>query len=129
NEGLEHQWFSKSHDDSSWDKQNVPGSWDLYDTEDFGSYDGSNYGEGSAFYDGYAWYRTSFKAHAKWKDQFIKLNFLGVNYRAWVYINGDEVAVHEGGHTPFSIDISEYVEPGKDNVIAVRVYRRPWYDT
>ncbi|WP_416314308.1 glycoside hydrolase family 2 protein [Rossellomorea sp. FS2] len=127
--GMDEEWYQSDYDDKHWLKKSVPSSWDLFDTPGFGSYDGSRYGEGTAFYDGYAWFRTTFKADREWDDQFIKVNFLGVNYQAMVFINGQHVATHEGGHTPFSIDASPYVKAGKDNVIAVRVFRRPWYDS
>ncbi|WP_342043201.1 glycoside hydrolase family 2 protein [Bacillus sp. OTU2372] len=129
NQGLNEKWFEQGYDDKNWQEEKVPGSWDLYDTPGFGTYDGSNFGKGSAFYDGYAWFRTHFWPDANWKNQFVKLNFLGVNYRAWVYVNGHLVGEHEGGYSPFALDVGEYLQPGKDNVIAVRVYRKPTYDS
>ena len=129
NVGLQQGWQEPNYDDSGWKAVPVPASWDLYETPGFGSYDGSNYGTGSAFYDGYAWFRKSVRIDKQWKHDFVKLNFLGVNYRAWVYVNGKLAGEHEGGHTPFSLDVSEYLRYGEENVIAVRVYRRPWYDS
>ncbi|MEH7490878.1 glycoside hydrolase family 2 protein [Neobacillus niacini] len=127
--GMNEKWYQKDYNDSSWQQEKVPGSWDLYDTPGFGTYDGSNFGEGTAFYDGDAWFRTHFSPDASWKNQFVKLNFLGVNYRAWVYVNGHFVGEHEGGNTPFALNVSEYLQPGKDNVIAVRVHRRADFDS
>ncbi|PAE43105.1 glycoside hydrolase family 2 protein [Bacillus sp. 7884-1] len=128
-QGMTEKWYQKDYNDSNWQQEKVPGSWDLYDTPGFGTYDGSNFGEGTAFYDGDAWFRTHFSPDASWKNQFVKLNFLGVNYRAWVYINGHFVGEHEGGNTPFALNVSEYLQPGKDNVIAVRVHRRADFDS
>ncbi|MFS0779810.1 glycoside hydrolase family 2 TIM barrel-domain containing protein [Neobacillus sp. 3P2-tot-E-2] len=128
-QGMTEKWYQKDYNDSSWQQEKVPGSWDLYDTPGFGTYDGSNFGEGTAFYDGDAWFRTHFSPDASWKNQFVKLNFLGVNYRAWVYVNGHFVGEHEGGNTPFALNVSEYLQPGKDNVIAVRVHRRADFDS
>jgi beta-glucuronidase len=128
-QGMTEKWYQKEYNDSNWQQEKVPGSWDLYDTPGFGTYDGSNFGEGTAFYDGDAWFRTHFSPDASWKNQFVKLNFLGVNYRAWVYINGHFVGEHEGGNTPFALNVSEYLQPGKDNVIAVRVHRRADFDS
>lgn len=129
NAGLAQGWHNPSFDDSAWKGEQVPGSWDLYDTPSFSGYDGSQYGTGSAFYDGYAWYRTRFKSESGWNNKFVKLNFLGVNYSASVYVNGTLVGEHEGGQTPFALDVGAQLRPGQENVIAVRVYRRPWYDT
>lgn len=128
-QGMNEKWFEKEYDDTNWQQEKVPGSWDLYDTPGFGTYDGSNFGEGTAFYDGDAWFRTHFSPDASWKNQFVKLNFLGVNYRAWVYVNGHFVGEHEGGNTPFALNVSEHLEPGKDNVVAVRVNRRADFDS
>ena len=47
-------------DDGRWQVVEVPLPWDLYDTAGFGGYDGSSYGTGTAFRDGYAWYRVGF---------------------------------------------------------------------
>ena len=50
-----------------------------------------------------------------------------MSYAASVYLNGTLVAEHEGGHTPFAVDASPVILPGARNLLAVRVYRRPWY--
>jgi beta-glucuronidase len=120
-------WAGPDFDDSGWQAVEVPLPWDLYDTAGFGGYDGSGYGTGSAFRDGAAWYRTRFRVPGGWSGRFVKLCFLGVNYGARVYVNGTLVGEHEGGHTPFAVDASAAVGPGAANVLAVRVYRRPWY--
>jgi beta-glucuronidase len=120
-------WMLPEFDDGRWQVVEVPLPWDLYDTAGFGSYDGSRYGTGTAFRDGYAWYRARFGAPGAWSGRFVKICFLGVNYAASVYLNGTLVAEHEGGHTPFAVDASTVTRPGAGNLLAVRVYRRPWY--
>jgi beta-glucuronidase len=120
-------WMRADYDDGRWQVVDVPLPWDLYDTAGFGSYDGSGYGTGTAFRDGYAWYRVEFGAPAAWSGRFVKICFLGVSYAASVYLNGALVAEHEGGHTPFAMDVSAVLRPGAGNLLAVRVYRRPWY--
>ncbi len=120
-------WMLPGFDDGRWPLAEVPLPWDLYDTAGFGSYDGSSYGTGTAFRDGYAWYRVRFDAPGAWSGRFVKICFLGVNYAASVYLNGALVAEHEGGHTPFAVDVTPVIRPGAMNLLAVRVYRRPWY--
>lgn len=66
------------------------------------------------------WYQRSFDIPAAWEGKRILLHFGAVDYRAWVWVNGTLVAVHEGGHTPFSADISDVVQPS-GNVVALRV--------
>jgi len=46
------------------------------------------------------------------------LHFGAVDYRAKVWVNGAEVAAHEGGHTPFSADLTGRVrERGNELVV------------
>jgi beta-glucuronidase len=126
--GTRDGWMRAGFDASHWQAVGVPGPWDLYDTAGFGSYDGSGYGTGTAFQDGYAWYRVGFDAPSSWAGRFVKICFLGVNYAASVYLNGALLAEHEGGHTPFAVDATSRLQPGAANLLAVRVYRRPWYE-
>jgi beta-glucuronidase len=120
--GVEEQWYSPLYDHSSWEKRPVPSCWDLYDYSPY-----NVWGEGYPFYDGYAWYVRTFELDDSWLDQYVKLNFLAVNYRCWVYINGQYVEAHESGNTSFSMDITKYLKKGK-NTVAVRVYRRPDFE-
>ena len=123
--GLSEEWFDPDLDEKAWDKAQVPAAWDLYDTPEFASYDGTNFGQGTAFADGYAWYRTELAAPASWAEQDIRLNFLAVNYRADVWVNGAFLGTHEGGNTPFSLPATDAIQAGEAVSIAVRVYRGP----
>jgi beta-galactosidase/beta-glucuronidase len=62
------------------------------------------------------WYRRSFDAPV---GQRLMLHFGAVDYRATVWVNGEQVAQHEGGHTPFSADITA-VARDADNELVVR---------
>jgi beta-galactosidase/beta-glucuronidase len=62
------------------------------------------------------WYRRRFDAPG---SERLMLHFGAVDYRATVWVNGEEVARHEGGHTPFSADISRFAGR-RDNVLVVR---------
>ncbi len=50
----------------------------------------------------------------------LKLRFEGVYSGAEVWVNGQKLASHEGGATPFEIDISDAVHRG-ENVLALKV--------
>lgn len=63
------------------------------------------------------WYRRRFDAPAS--DRLL-LHFGAVDYRAAVWVNGEEVARHEGGHTPFAADVGHVVRE-HDNELVVRV--------
>jgi len=62
------------------------------------------------------WYRRRFDAP---QAESLVLHFGAVDYRATVWVNDVEVARHEGGHVPFSADITGVVS-GRDNVLVVR---------
>ncbi|HEU5138377.1 MAG TPA: glycoside hydrolase family 2 TIM barrel-domain containing protein [Bacillales bacterium] len=66
------------------------------------------------------WYHRGVTVPESWEDQKLVLHFGAVDYRAWVYVNGEYVAFHEGGHTPFSIDITHAIDKG-GNQLVVRV--------
>ncbi len=63
------------------------------------------------------WYRRSFHVPAEWKGQRILLHFGAVDYQAQVWVNGNLAAEHEGGHTPFSADITETMVDGPQTVV------------
>lgn len=50
------------------------------------------------------------------------LCFGAVDWHARVWVNGRFVGEHAGGYSPFAIDISPYVTPGKAATVCVRAY-------
>lgn len=68
-------------------------------------------------YEGTVWYGRHFNSK-KEADKRNILYFAGVNYRSTVYLNGKEIASHEGGFTPFEIDVTDYINEG-DNFLVV----------
>ena len=69
------------------------------------------------------WYRRTFEAHHG--DGRTLLHFGAVDYRAQVWVNGDLVATHEGGNTPFSTDITASLGTALENVVVVRAEDQP----
>ncbi|HVX44298.1 MAG TPA: glycoside hydrolase family 2 TIM barrel-domain containing protein [Mycobacteriales bacterium] len=120
-------WQQPETDDRGWDRIAVPSAWDLQDTPGFGGYDGSDFGTGTAFVDGYAWYRIRVAIPRGWAGRHVRLNFLAVSYSADVWLNGRLLGRHEGGSTAFALPAGAALRPGADNVLAVRVYRSPSY--
>lgn len=53
------------------------------------------------------------------------LHFGAVDYRASVWIDGDFVGGHEGGHTPFTIDVTSAMAGGKSHTLVVRAEDDP----
>lgn len=66
------------------------------------------------------WYRRSFRLEDK-REGRIMLHFGAVDYYTMVFLNGDLVCEHEGGHTPFSVDITDSLNED-EQVLTVRVY-------
>ena len=64
------------------------------------------------------WYRRSFPLHET--NQRTLLHFGAVDYECGVWINGGLAGTHVGGFDPFTLDITEFVQSG-DNEIVVGV--------
>ena len=73
-------------------------------------------------YHGVAWYWREFVAPAqpqtagRWL-----LRFWGVDYLGEIWLNGQRVGGHEGGETPFVLDVTSTLQPGTTNRLCVRV--------
>ncbi|MDQ3538224.1 MAG: glycoside hydrolase family 2 [Actinomycetota bacterium] len=55
------------------------------------------------------WYARSFDDVRRDASQRLLLHFGAVDYRASVWVDGAQVATHEGGSTPFAVDITDAV--------------------
>lgn len=69
------------------------------------------------------WYRRSFVVEKPAARTM--LHFGAVDYRARVWVNGVLVAEHEGGHTPFSADITDALTEGGPQTLVVRAEDDP----
>jgi beta-galactosidase/beta-glucuronidase len=67
------------------------------------------------------WYRRTFEVPAAWKGQRVRLHFGAVDYEATVWVNGQMVGRHEGGHTPFAFDVTPLLTSAR-NVVTVRAW-------
>lgn len=65
------------------------------------------------------WYRRTFQAESASGTRQL-LNFEAVDYRCEIIVNGKKVGGHQGGNTPFSIDITDALRDGSNELI-VRV--------
>ena len=73
------------------------------------------------------WYRTTFYFPPMFKKETqVSIKFLGINYRADIWLNGNFVASNDsvfGGFRQFEFNITKYLKFGSKNVLAVKVYR------
>ena len=71
------------------------------------------------YYEGTVWYARRFDAPRR-DGRRLFLHFGAVSYRCRVYLNGEEIGSHEGGFTPFQIEVTGKLKPA-DNFLAVEV--------
>ena len=70
------------------------------------------------------WYRTEFELSEEQARQYAALDFDGINYRADIWLNGQQIASKEtvfGAFRRFTFDISDKIRNGK-NLLAVKVF-------
>ncbi|MCX6926614.1 MAG: hypothetical protein NT154_25910 [Verrucomicrobia bacterium] len=73
-------------------------------------------------YHGVAWYWREFTAPPNpYSSGRCLLRFHAVDYLAEAWLNDLPVGGHEGGETPFVLDVTDAVKPGASNRLAVRV--------
>ena len=70
------------------------------------------------------WYKRELSIPHDWSGKRILLHFQAVDYDATVWINEIEVGRHRGGFSPFSIDITEFIQPGESKQLVVRARDR-----
>ena len=71
------------------------------------------------------WYRRTVDVPPLTQGDRALLHFGAVDYGATVWVNGNRVAHHEGGYTPFTADISEFIGPDGRATIVVRAEDDP----
>jgi beta-galactosidase/beta-glucuronidase len=72
--------------------------------------------------DSVLWYRNEIRVPARLRRQNVLLHFGAVDWQCDVYVNGQKVGSHEGGYDPFSFDITQYLNRGNRQEIAVSVW-------
>ncbi len=69
---------------------------------------------------GIAWYVKTFSLPKELLARALRLRFGAVDYRARVWLNGQELGGHEGGFTPFELDMGRAAHEGTNRLV-VRV--------
>lgn len=77
-------------------------------------------GIGDTDYMNCVWYRKEVEIPLEWADRSILLNIGASDYRTDVYVNGVHCGSHQGGYTPFALDISHALT-GRKAVITLCV--------
>ncbi|MDH7604653.1 MAG: glycoside hydrolase family 2 TIM barrel-domain containing protein [Melioribacter sp.] len=107
---------SSNYDDSNWNSKLIPSVENVTT---------SSTTPPELYQDG-VWYRRTFFVDDSLSGRFIKLIFYSVNYIADVWLNDKYVGYHEGGYTSFAFDVTDKINYGGLNYIAVRVDNPKW---
>lgn len=103
--GAEHKDF----DDSRWTVASLPHGIEYLPVE----------ASGGVNYQGRVWYRKHFTPETALRGKRIMLYFEAIMGKSKVFVNGRLLKEHFGGYLPLSIDITDAVQWGVDNVISV----------
>lgn len=107
------------YDDSGWRRLTLPHDWAIEGEFDENNPSGTG---GGALPGGVGWYRKHFRVEpGADEDERWTVDFDGAYMNATVYINGHELGTRPYGYAPFSYDITPWIDPQGDNLIAVRV--------
>ena len=122
----------KDFDDRAWRILDLPHDWCVelpFDSLGEHSHGykaiGRNFPENSV-----GWYRKNFFIPESDLGRRISIEFDGVHRNSIVWINGFYLGTEHSGYTSFSYDITDYLNYGSDNVVAVRVdatMEEGWY--
>ena len=105
-------------DDSGWRRLDVPHDWSIE-----GPFDSSNPSgaQGAYLPCGIGWYRKSFRLPAVGPNRMASIDFDGVQMNSEVWINGHRLGQRPYGSIGFQYDLTPYLDPAGDNLLAVRV--------
>lgn len=113
--------------DGAWRQVNLPHDWAVE-----GSFDPANNMDHGYLAGGIGWYRKTFTVPAADAQKRIYLEFDGVFRNSTAWLNGHRLGTHVSGYTSFRYDVSDVLNYGGDNVLAVRVdasdFEGWWYE-
>jgi beta-galactosidase len=108
--------------DNAWRTVDVPHDWAIEGPFN----DSLENNTGLLPWKGIGWYRKHFTLKESDKDKRIYVDFDGAMANAKVWLNGKYVGEWPYGYTSFRLDLTPYVNIGKENLIAVRLDTKNW---
>ena len=94
-----------------WAKVDLPHTWNAVDGQD---------GRGE-YYRGACWYAKSFETPECMDGYRVYVEVLAAALSGRVYVNGQEVAYHEGGFSTFRADVTEALHAQGENLLVIEV--------
>jgi beta-galactosidase len=114
---------SPNFDDRAWRKLDLPHDWGVeapFDSRASGSHGFKAFGKNFPARN-VGWYRKSFFVPFTDDGKKISIEFDGVFRNTIVWINGHYLGIEPSGYSSFRYDLTDYLNYGGNNVIAVRV--------
>jgi beta-galactosidase len=110
-------YLQNHFDDSHWQLLNLPHDWAIA-----GPFDLNSPGEtGKLPFTGVGWYRKHFAVTPADASGRVYLDVDGAMSHAAVWLNGKFVGGWPYGYASFELDLTPYLMPGDDNVLAIRL--------
>ena len=129
------EFWSLKYQETGWTKMSIPGVWEM-----------NGYGDPVYVNMGYAWngryksappvpptennhvgsYRKYIQIPAEWKGEQVIIHFGSVTSNIYLWINGKFVGYSEDSKLECEFDVTDFLQPGKRNLIAFQVFR--WCD-
>lgn len=106
------------YDDNNWRQLSVPHDWAI---EGMFRLEHPSGAGGGALPGGMGWYRKHFDYQPQQEGERVFVEFDGVYMNSTVYINGHKLGMRPYGYSSFEYELTEWLHPGKDNVLAVSV--------
>lgn len=101
--------YKADFDDRAWSVVSLPNGLEFLPAE----------ASGGVNYRGGAWYRKHVEVPASLAGKRLLLHFEAIMGKSKVWVNGELVAEHYGGFLPIAADVTDRLQPGRRNVIAV----------
>lgn len=112
NVGAKKGWYGVANQSRNWDQVTVPHCFSSDPRYQF--------------FTGTVWYKKLFPWQVQSGKRVI-LHFDAVYYASTIWLNDKKVGMHEGGYTPFSFDVTDFLKSG-ENVLAVSVNNDTWQE-
>ena len=139
-------FFAVDYNDATWTDIDVPSTWQVYGIRNNKNWDkplyvnqlfpftyDSNYSVMASRPDDWTYnnsmknpvgsYRRHFTVPSDWNGEDIFLRFNGAGHGYYVWVNGQFVGYAEDSYLPSEFNVTDFVNVGGDNVVAVQVYR------
>ncbi|MFL6256281.1 MAG: beta-galactosidase GalB [Pyrinomonadaceae bacterium] len=125
--GADVTYTRREFDDSAWRRLDLPHDWGIE-----GPFKQEYPGEtGKLAWWGVGWYRKHFTVPSSDRGKQLYLDIDGAMSYATVWLNGRFVGGWPYGYASFRLDLTPFVEYGKENVVAIRLDNPPdssrWY--